>query len=198
MDLFENVYISERLPDEFFMQREVDLSELLDPAGMVLYFSCDLVQCKCEYLFGDGCTFCSVFAEFAMEQKEVIPELPDAFVHRGERQCPTHCLFVAVCLWSYSPHHVNKVQMEWWNDGMMECTLKPSSSFLQIHQALEFAPLPVLRPEPTRCSSLSPGQHQERCRPFVSIQNAVPATHNPTFLHRVMASWNDVPAPSIG
>lgn len=34
MDLFETVHPSERLQDEFLMQREVDLSELLDPAGM--------------------------------------------------------------------------------------------------------------------------------------------------------------------
>lgn len=32
--LIENLCLSERLPDPFIMQREVDFSELLDPAGM--------------------------------------------------------------------------------------------------------------------------------------------------------------------
>lgn len=73
-------------------------------------------------------------------------------------------------------------------DGMMECSLRPLSRSLQIHPASESAPLPVLQPGATTCSSLWPGQHRAIYRPFVSIQNAVPDTHNPTFLHRVTAS----------
>lgn len=81
----------------------------------VLYFNCDFVRYKCLLApyesCNHGCNFCSVFTEFAIEQKEVFPELPDGLVHHGERRCPT-ALFVAVCFSSYNTH-VNKEPTEW-------------------------------------------------------------------------------------
>lgn len=112
------------------MQRPVDLSELLDPAGMfcTLWFCWIemrillLVFCPfgCSY---DTCNhasnFCSVFAEFAIEQKPVFPGLPDGFAHRGKRQCPTAYLLLFLKL-----QPTSSIQSA---DGTMECTLRPSS-----------------------------------------------------------------------
>lgn len=130
-----------------------------------------------------------VFAEFGTQQRQVFPRLPDGFVHSGKHQY--HSAYLLLFVFEASAHIMSS-----------KCSLNarwdPLPVSLQTHLVSQSAPLAALQLEATKCSSLSPGHLRENCRPFVSIQNGVPATHNPTFLHLALANWNDVAAPWTG
>lgn len=79
----------------------------------------------------------------------------------------------------------------------MKCMINLSFFFSQVNLILESAPSSVLPWKTIMFSSPSHGQPLKISRPFVSIQSVVPDTHNPTFLHLVLALRADVVMLSI-